>query len=66
MTHQTLDQSAGRSFDNMSIKRPSAQAATTTKGKPCNNAPQKGEQFCGPHLTQARARTAQDGTSDRR
>jgi hypothetical protein len=25
--------------------------ATTNKGKPCNNAPQKGEQFCGPHLT---------------
>ena len=25
--------------------------ATTKKGKPCNNAPQKGEQFCGPHLT---------------
>ena len=26
--------------------------ATTSKGKPCNNTPQKGEQFCGPHLTQ--------------
>jgi hypothetical protein len=26
--------------------------ATTKKGKPCSNAPQKGEQFCGPHLTQ--------------
>ena len=25
--------------------------ATTSKGKPCNNTPQKGEQFCGPHLT---------------
>jgi hypothetical protein len=25
--------------------------ATTSKGKPCNNAPQKGEQYCGPHLT---------------
>lgn len=30
--------------------------ATTKKGKPCNNAPQKGEQFCGPHLTQLAAR----------
>ena len=29
--------------------------ATTNKGKPCNNAPQKGEQFCGPHLTQLAA-----------
>jgi hypothetical protein len=26
--------------------------ATTKKGKPCNNTPQKGEQYCGPHLTQ--------------
>jgi hypothetical protein len=26
--------------------------ATTAKGKPCNNTPQKGEQLCGPHLTQ--------------
>jgi hypothetical protein len=25
--------------------------ATTSKGKPCDNAPQKGEQFCGPHLS---------------
>lgn len=24
--------------------------ATTKKGKPCSNTPQKGEQFCGPHL----------------
>ena len=24
--------------------------ATTSKGRPCNNAPQKGEEFCGPHL----------------
>ena len=34
--------------------------ATTTKGKPCNNAPQKGEQLCGPHLTQAAARATHD------
>ncbi|MGI9643737.1 MAG: hypothetical protein ACR2O6_00340 [Ilumatobacteraceae bacterium] len=25
--------------------------ATTKKGKPCSNAPQKGEQYCGPHLS---------------
>jgi hypothetical protein len=30
--------------------------ATTNKGKPCMNTPQKGEQFCGPHLTQLVAR----------
>ena len=26
--------------------------AVTNKGASCGNAPQKGEQFCGPHLTQ--------------
>ena len=30
--------------------------ATTNKGKPCDNTPQKGEQYCGPHLTQLVAR----------
>lgn len=25
-------------------------AATTKAGKPCANAPQKGERYCGPHL----------------
>ena len=35
--------------------------ATTSKGKPCSNAPQKGEQYCGPHLTQLAARTSADG-----
>ena len=25
--------------------------ATTSKGKPCSNTPQRGEQYCGPHLT---------------
>jgi hypothetical protein len=32
--------------------KPGKCIATTNKGRPCNNAPQKGEQFCGPHLTQ--------------
>jgi hypothetical protein len=32
--------------------------ATTNKGKPCNNTPQHGEQFCGPHLTQLIAQRA--------
>jgi hypothetical protein len=31
--------------------------AVTSKGRPCGNAPQKGEQFCGPHLTQLLNRT---------
>jgi hypothetical protein len=34
--------------------------ATTNKGKPCKNTPQKGEQFCGPHLTQLVARPSPD------
>ena len=34
--------------------------ATTNKGKPCNNTPQKGEQFCGPHLTQLVAQPSRD------
>ena len=33
-------------------QRPGKCRATTNKGKPCDNAPQKGKQFCGPHLTQ--------------
>ena len=36
--------------------QPNRCRATTKKGKPCGNAPQHGEQFCGPHLTQAAAR----------
>lgn len=40
-------------------------SATTAKGKPCNNAPQKGEQFCGPHLTRAGRRVDQDATEGR-
>ena len=32
--------------------------ATTSKGKPCDNTPQKGEQLCGPHLTQLAARSS--------
>jgi hypothetical protein len=30
--------------------KPGKCRATTNKGKPCNNTPQNGEQFCGPHL----------------
>ena len=37
--------------------------ATTNKGKPCNNTAQKGEQFCGPHLTQLVARSSPDRQS---
>jgi hypothetical protein len=49
-----------------STPKPGKCRATTNKGKPCNNAPQKGEQFCGPHLTQLAARDAWGSPSDRR
>ncbi len=28
--------------------------AVTKKGKPCSNVPQKGERYCGPHLSKAK------------
>ena len=37
--------------------------ATTRKGEPCSNTPQKGEQFCGPHLTQLVARSSTERPS---
>lgn len=40
--------------------------ATTNKGRPCNNPPQKGEQFCGPHFTQLVRGTAQEGAPEQR
>lgn len=51
-------------IDTVATARESSQAgkcrATTNKGKPCNNTPQRGEQFCGPHLTQLVARPSPD------
>jgi hypothetical protein len=40
--------------------------AVTGKGKPCNNAPQRGEVFCGPHLTQLVNRPTAPPSSDKR
>lgn len=44
-------------------RSPNTCRATTSRGKPCSNAPQKGEQFCGPHLTQFVARSSTTGRS---
>ncbi|MEP7046925.1 MAG: hypothetical protein ABI949_09610 [Ilumatobacteraceae bacterium] len=47
--------------------KPGRCRATTNSGRPCGNAPQKGEQFCGPHLTQLVARrviTARETSTD--
>ncbi len=35
--------------------------ARTKKGKPCANAPQKGESYCGPHLDMMRRRSPSQG-----
>jgi hypothetical protein len=43
--------------------KPGKCRATTNKGKPGNNAPEKGEQFCGPHLTQRVVRPTQGSAS---
>ena len=47
--------------------RPGGCGATTKRGTPCGNAPQKGEQFCGPHPTQRIAGTGPnaEGSADR-
>ena len=37
--------------------------ATTKKGTPCGNTPQRGELYCGPHLTQRAAKANRDGDS---
>jgi hypothetical protein len=34
--------------------------ALTNKGKPCGNAPQRGEHLCGPHLAQLASRPASE------
>jgi hypothetical protein len=47
----------GDEFDSVvtpqGASRPAKCRAMTNKGTPCNNAPQKGEQFCGPHLSRS-------------
>jgi hypothetical protein len=51
LSQEAMEADVGTGFDD---PRPGKCRATTSKGKSCNNAPQKGEQFCGPHLTQHR------------
>jgi hypothetical protein len=50
-----LAQDTGSDLDAVATARetshhPGKCRATTSKGKPCNNTPQKGEEYCGPHL----------------
>lgn len=61
-----LSQRSAASDTGCRNEPPSKCSATTAKGKPCNNAPQKGEPFCGPHLTQAAARATNGNTTHRR
>ena len=44
------DPDVGTAMDT-GLDSPDRCKATTKKGAPCSNAPQKGEQYCGPHLT---------------
>jgi len=50
----------------MKAPKPGKCRAVTGKGKPCNNAPQRGEVFCGPHLTQLVNRPTAQPSSDKR
>jgi hypothetical protein len=58
LAQDTTNNDAGIVTTNRQIAELGKCRATTSKGKPCNNTPQKGEQFCGPHLTQLVARRA--------
>jgi hypothetical protein len=62
--HEACRYPATALLEQGSTSRPSSKPgtcrATTNKGKPCNNAPQRGEQFCGPHLTQLVGRSSSD------
>lgn len=52
------EQDVGAPAEAGHAPQPGSCRATTKKGKPCSNTPQKGEQFCGPHLSQHAARTS--------
>jgi hypothetical protein len=49
----------------MKAPKPGKCRAVTSKGKPCNNAPQRGEVFCGPHLTQLVNRPTAQPSADK-
>jgi hypothetical protein len=51
-----LEHAAWRAFFREAEKKeplPDRCQATTKKGTPCSNVPQKGEKYCGPHLAKA-------------
>ncbi len=52
LAQDTTAADLGSADTSRTASNPGRCRATTNKGKPCNNTPQKGEQFCGPHLTQ--------------
>ncbi len=56
LAQRTTDADVDAMATARNAPKPGKCRATTNKGKPCGNAPQKGEQFCGPHLTQLVAR----------
>jgi CCCH zinc finger in TRM13 protein len=60
LVHDTPEADVDAVATARNASTPATCRATTNKGKPCNNTPQKGEQFCGPHLTQLVARPSPD------
>ncbi len=63
LAHDTAEADVGVAATAGKASEPGKCRATTNKGKPCNNTPQKGEQFCGPHLAQLVARPSPDRQS---
>ena len=59
LSQKVADSDADAVGAETNAPQPGKCRATTNKGKPCNNAPQRGEQFCGPHLTRLAARDTQ-------
>ena len=52
-----LEHEAWRAFFSAAEKiepLPDRCQGVTKKGKPCSNAPQKGERYCGPHLAKSK------------
>lgn len=54
LSHRVADASAEVGGAASHVPQPGKCGAATKKGKPCHNAPQNGERYCGPHLTKLR------------
>ena len=64
LSHEVTTADPGVVGGARKVLQPGKCSATTNKGKPCSNAPQKGEPFCGPHLTPLVGRPAHGNAAD--